>query len=498
MQGNITGIDIGDEQITAVQVRGGLKGYQVLGWATVPVQDGGLGDALKSLSGSMKMRSDTYIATIPGDHISFRNVQLPFKDTKKIRQALPFEMESMLPFPVEDLLIDFIMTDGPSKGAALAASVKREFFSEYLGSLQANGIDPEVLDVRGSSLASWLLRQTGTPDHTLILEIGVKRNTLVLCLNRRTVLIRVFSANNPSIARFASGTSDITDLKNLPPETTESSFEAMCATIRNTVHAFVSQRDTLLLPEKLFFTGTGALYPGTEDLLHRFLDMPVEQIDVSADKKVTIDRRLTRDWSPALMNGALSLVLKSTRKEEGFNFRRDEFGPERRYLGLRKVVPKIVIFLFLILSFLATDMVIDYYSLKKEYRTLNREITAIFRRTLPEVTKVVDPVQQLRVKIGELKRSTASRPATAPDSNILDLLKEISVRIPKSVDVHINRMVIDPETVRITGKTVAFNEVDKIKNDLEPSTIFGEVTISSANLDRTGKKVQFEIKIDRK
>ena len=97
-----------------------------------------------------------------------------------------------------------------------------------------------------------------------------------------------------------------------------------------------------------------------------------------------------------------------------------------------------------------------------------------------------------------MKRSTASRPATAPDSNILDLLKEISVRIPKSVDVHINRMVIDPETVRITGKTVAFNEVDKIKNDLEPSTIFGEVTISSANLDRTGKKVQFEIKIDRK
>ena len=74
---------------------------------------------------------------------------------------------------------------------------------------------------------------------------------------------------------------------------------------------------------------------------------------------------------------------------------------------------------------------------------------------------------------------------------------DISRRIPKSFDMDINTMVIDPETVRITGETDTFNTVDNVKNNLEPSPYFSSVTINTANLDRTGKKVNFEIKMQR-
>ena len=191
-------------------------------------------------------------------------------------------------------------------------------------------------------------------------------------------------------------------------------------------------------------------------------------------------------------------AITYTRKEEGFDFRREEFERKKRYFGLKKAAPKAAIFLFLILSFLAVDMVIDFYTLKKEYKILTREITSVFKQTLPEVIRIVDPVQQLRVKIKELKQSNVSRPETGTNKKVLDLLKEISQRIPKTLNVHINRMVIDTETVRISGKTDAFNEVDKIKNNLEPSPIFSLVTISSANLDRAGKGVQFEIRVELK
>ena len=498
MQGKITGIDITENQITAVQVKTGLKGYQILACARVPVEDGGIDEALQSLSGSIDLKSDSYLATIPEGHVSFRNLSMPFKDVKKIRQALPFEMESMLPFQAEDLLIDFIMTDSPARGEALAASCNRGFIAEYLGTLERNGFDPDVLEIRCSPLASWLLRQPGTPDHILLLEIGEKNNTMVLCLNRRIALIRVFSSNNASIIQSIPKDNDTGDLEGPPLEEVEACFNLLCATVRNTVHAFASRRNTLPGPEKLFFTGTGALYPKAEELLSQSLDMPAERIDMSNDKKVRMSADIVKDWSPALMNGALSLALKNTRKEEGFNFRREEFERKKRYFGLKKAAPKVAVFLFLILSFLAADMVIDFYTLKKEYKILSREITSVFKQTLPEVSRIVDPVQQLRVKIKELKQSNVSRPETGTNKKVLDLLKEISQRIPKSLNVHINRMVIDTETVRISGKTDAFNEVDKIKNNLEPSPIFSGVTISSANLDRTGKGVQFEIRIGLK
>ncbi len=498
MHGNITGIDIRGDYITAVQTRSGLKGCQILACIRIPVDDKGLGEALKSLAGSMDMRNDTCLVTIPENKVSFRNVHMPFRDARKIRQTLPFEMESMLPFPVEDLVIDFMMPDSPSGGSVLAASVKREFISDYLGTLQSNGIDPEVLEVRGSPLASWVLNQAGTPKHILVLEVGEKGNTLVLCLNRRIALIRSFTAVPalPTVSGLTDG--EVRERKDLRTEEMESCFRSLCIVVHNTVHAFISQTESAARPEKLFFTGEGAQDPGVADLLSRFLDMPAEPIDVSRDKRVRMDGRMARDWSPALMNGALSLSLRNARKEEGFNLRRDEFGPERRYLGLRKEIPKIAIFLFLILSFLAADMIIDYYTLEKEYSALNREITAIFRQTLPQVTRIIDPVQQLRVSVGEMKRSSASSPGAGPDNSVLDLLQEISRRIPRSVNVGVHRMVLDPETVRISGRTDAFDEVDKIKNDLATSTVFSTVNITSANLDRTGKKVQFEITIDRK
>jgi general secretion pathway protein L len=498
IHGNITGIDVSTEHITAVQTGSGLKGRRVRACIRIPLESGGLEEALRALAESMDLRNDVCLVTVPEDHVSFRNVLMPFTDAKKVREALPFEVESMLPYPVEDLLFDFVMTDSRSGGGVLAASVRREDISGYLGTLQSNGIDPEVLEVRGSPLALWLLNQTGTPDNILLLDVGENRHSLILCLNRRIALIRSFVAipPPPMVSDRADGGAD--DRMDLSQEDIDPFFRPLCTAVHNTVHAFISSAGTAERPEKLFFTGERMQAPLSADLLSRFLDMPAEPIDVSQDKRVRMEGGIASDWSPALMNGALALALRNTDREGGFNLRRDEFGPERQYLRIRKAVPKVAIFLFLILSFLAADMIIDTYFLKKEYRALDREITTIFRQTLPQVTRIIDPVQQLRVSVEEMKRSSVSRPAGSPENTILDLLQEISRRIPPSVRVQVHRMVVDPETVRISGRTDAFNEVDRIKNELATARLFGAVNITSANLDRTGNKVQFEITIERK
>ena len=83
------------------------------------------------------------------------------------------------------------------------------------------------------------------------------------------------------------------------------------------------------------------------------------------------------------------------------------------------------------------------------------------------------------------------------DEKVLDLLKDISERVSSDLDVHVTRMVVDPETVRISGETDTFNTVDTLKNGLEASDYYREVTISAANLDRSGKKVLFELKLQR-
>jgi len=495
MPEKILGLDISDDAITAVQVEGGLKGYQILACARIQIEgDDGLDDALMELFEQQDLRSDVYIASIPGEHVSYRNLWMPFKDAKKIRQTLPFEVEAMVPFPVDDLVIDFTINDRSERSEILAVSARKELISGYLASLQSHSINPEVLDIRCVPTVSLLLKQEGTPDNGLFLDMGERRSTMVLFLKRRVALIRSFFFKAPAFCITAD-----CDHAEIPTrEQAESWFESFCTMIENTIHCIGCHGNREVRPETAFFTGVGAQYAETEDLLTRFLGIPAQEIDLSKNRKINMEERVSRMWNPVLMDNALALSLRNGKQGQGFNFRKDEFEIKKRGFWLQKEFRIAMIFLGVILCLLIVDMGVDYYFLKERYRMLDQRVSEVFSRTFPDVKRIVDPLQQMRVKVNEVKTSDIAIPGTNPTNKVLDLLKDISGRIPKSLDVHVSRMVIDQETVRISGKTDTFNTVDSIKSGLELSKYFTGVTISSANLDRTGKRIQFEIKLQRK
>ena len=128
---------------------------------------------------------------------------------------------------------------------------------------------------------------------------------------------------------------------------------------------------------------------------------------------------------------------------------------------------------------------------------LDSKIREVFKQTFPEVKRIVEPLQQLKIELKEAKKSSVSHPGMRGEGKTLDILRDISQRVPGSLNVQITRMVIDPDTVRISAYTDKFNTVDNIKNGLESSAFFSDASISSANLDRTGNRVKFEIKLQR-
>jgi len=498
MPGKTLGIDINSDSVTAVQVVAGLRGYSIVGCDSVMIEEaGGLDEALETLSGQVDLKADTCISSIPGEHISYRNLRMPFRDTKKIRQTVVFELETMVPLPIENLVVDFAIIDQSDQSEILAASVSREYVSEYLTRLQNHGIDPDLLDIRGVPIALWLLRQEEIPDHGLLLDMGLKRNTMVLYLKRRIGLIRTLPFDGGPITRAMSNALTDNHAGTQTPEHVEPCISSFCTNVKNTLRAFEYQNDREVRPEKVFITGSGSLYPDTESLLERFLDIPVERINVVKDKRVHMGEDTAWRWNPGVMDSALALALRDNKQGLGFNFRRDEFEITKRYFRLKKEIRKVAVFLLIILTLLSADLGVDYYFLKKRYRMLEKQITGIFRQTFPDVKRIVDPVQQMMVKINEVKKSALSLPGIGDDRKVLDLLRDISLRVPGSLDVKVTRMVVELETVRIKGETDTFNTVDTIKKGLEPSAYFSAATISSANLDRSGKRVQFEIKLQR-
>lgn len=498
MPGKILGIDIDSDSVTAVLVEGGLRGYSITGCGRTMIEEGrGLDGGLAALSEQVDLKADTSICSIPAEQISYRNLQMPFRDRKRIRQAIVFEVETMVPFPIEDLIVDFTVVDQLDQNEILAASIRRSRISDYLDNLRGNGVDPSLLDIRGVPMALWLLKRDDMPDSGLLLEIGVRRNTIVLFLKRRISLIRSFPFGDGLMAQAMSKEHTERHEGTGTDEKIESLFTSFCGDVQHTIHVFGDWRRGVVEPERAFITGEGSLYPETESILERALHIPVERINVARDAKVAMDEEIAQAWNPATMDNALALALRDNKQGMGFNFRKGEFEVKGRYLGLRKLMRNVAIFLVIIVLLLIADLGTEYYFLKKRYMMLDNQITQIFRQTLPEVTRIVDPVQQMRTKINEIKSSDLSLPGIGREQKVLDLLRDISLRISGSLDVKVLNMVVDPETVQIKGETDTFNTVDSIKKGLEPSQYFSEVIISSANLDRSGKRVQFEMKLKR-
>jgi len=499
MARRILGIDIQTDSIAAVQVECGLRGYHVTGCASVMMEDvDGLDEALKALREQVDFKADTYISAIPGEQVSYRNLHMPFRSAKKIRQTIAYEIETMVPFPVEDLVVDFTLIDQSGQSDILAASVRREDISKYLAVLQNHGVEPDILDISGVPVVLWLFRQLEIPDDGILFQIGQKRTTMVLYIDKHISLIRSLAFSDGLMPEAISNSPAYGNAQSQVPKPILSCFELLCTNVQNTLHAFEYQNDIEVKPEKIFVTGAGNLYPHTVGLLERFFDIPVEEINVLGDDPgIHIDENIAQSWNSATMDSALALTLRGNKQGLGFNFRKDEFQIKRKNTKLKREIRKAAVFLIVILSLLATYFGMDYYFLKERYRMLNKQITETFRQTLPNVKRIVDPLQQMRIEITQIKKSAFFLPGIGGDHKVVDLLRDISIRVPESLDVRVMRMVVDPAAVNIKGETDTFNTVDIIKKGLEPSEYFSSVTISSANLDRSRKRVQFEIKLKR-
>jgi len=143
MSRKVLGIDIRKESVSAVLVKTSLRENRIDAHAHIPLPEAAEDDnnfktALNMLVNEINPSGCDCVVSISADHFSYRILQVPFKDSKKIRMVLPFELEPTVPYPIDDLVIDFIDLEsaGPSDHSeVIAVAVPRTELAPYIESL---------------------------------------------------------------------------------------------------------------------------------------------------------------------------------------------------------------------------------------------------------------------------------------------------------------------------------------------------------------------------
>jgi hypothetical protein len=371
----ILGIDIGKRSVRAAIVRTSMRSFEIERYLEVPVsalapgapQGRVYGPALRDLLALLPSAPDTVFAAVDGMRGSLRIVSIPVAARKRAAEVLPFELEPLLPFPLDEAVLDFQELgeqDGELK--LLAAAVPEAAVGETLEQLSEGGISPRELTLGGLSLEG-LLHFLVLPQDEAFLLVHIDSDQSDLCIvrNGRVELCRTFDEGNTSITAGA---------------------RAVHSALHQSVMKYRAEGGPLV--QKLIVMGEAALDATVVRGLGEALNVSAEPLSLPPSKNGS------GAVSPAF-GKALALAVRSLRRGRRIDLRKGKFAPTRGAQQLRAYALLAAASSLALVASYTFSIWAEYRVLAAERNALSEQLEAITEQRFGEKTSSVTRAREL-------------------------------------------------------------------------------------------------------
>ncbi len=188
----ILGIDIGSRSVRGALLKTSLRTLETERYLEVPLMNlsvdspplTGVSAAISELLASLPNPPDAIITAIDGSRVSLRRVKIPEAARKRTQEVLPFELDPLLPFPVDEAIVDYQEVETrDGQLDLLAACVPESVIEEALEELASVGLYPRELAVGAAALDGLLATLSPPPDEAWLL-LDVAQNHTDVCVVR--------------------------------------------------------------------------------------------------------------------------------------------------------------------------------------------------------------------------------------------------------------------------------------------------------------------------
>ena len=365
----------------------------------------------------------------------------PFSGRRKIGLVIGGELEGMLPFPVEDMHIDF--QEIGAGGNVLAAAVPRAALVDFNGKKRRRNVTFQSLAVLRA------LRWFKRPHQGDLVFINCSGNTTVIMAFRGPELIHLRQfVRSPQSSMLTDALQEIS---------AEGDFD-------RATYVMVSDDETLAEKHVI------------ELALGISVEVPVSDEYVGGEALPA--------WAWAGIGGAL-LALDPTGE---INLSGEHYRAMSAHARTALYVAGGLAGLGLIVLGLAS---LDYFFKQRTYQYLSAEPGRLYRTAFPKAPPVKDVARTFEERIRKLDREQGR--SAEPSAHPLTLLNEISSRIELQIDVKISEFLADEKEFALAGTTTSFASLDKIRASLEQIKGAGTIELQSVDL-ATGGQVRFRLR----
>jgi type IV pilus assembly protein PilM len=141
-------------------------------------------NSLTKLKGE-KLKIKNVVASLPEKHAFLQIIKMPKMDKRELSTAVPFEAENYIPFPIEEVYLDFEVVP-PLNGYSnksidvLIAAIPKKIVDPYVYCLKKAGLLIQALEIESQSISRALIKNQITPSPVLLIDFGKSNTNLII------------------------------------------------------------------------------------------------------------------------------------------------------------------------------------------------------------------------------------------------------------------------------------------------------------------------------
>jgi general secretion pathway protein L len=523
MMKSVVSVDLGSTALKVMELRGTWKGFEVVKAAErrLPTDTGATcppeetAQALSELLSAHAIKPTHVVSAIPAQATFVRNLPLPFRDPRKIREVLKFEIEPHIPYPVEDVIVDFAKIRNLDTGGCevLAVAVSKKVMADHLHILDLAGLAPEMVDweIFGelNSYLAW--RPLAESGPVALINLGATKTTVKIIqdgsLRFTRSIVRGGNALTESIRQRLTLTSAQAEAMKLSDrdrdrasiaETIETFLGMLAKEIDHTLLAYNTRAGEEPVQE-IVLLGGGARLPEAVPFFEAHYGLPTTLFDM--DQRLFPPSPMSLQPQAGLvMPVALGLASRQlNRRALGLDFRQEEFALRKSYDEVRGQLLSLGGMVALLVGLSLFDLYYHLRTKETQFAVLQRQVDAMFHETFPEMRRVSNAVGQGQEKLREIEANLKGvGTLSGPQGSALEMLRELARLTPQGLPVKITDLTISTEGISISGETQSFDGVDNLKKAYASSPYFDEIKMFPARAGASGKGVEFKLAITLK
>lgn len=250
--------------------------------------------AIKSLWSDLRIGSRQVVTSLPEDEVVSRLIRLPPLKESEIKDALRFEAETFIPYPLSEVSIDYEIIDEDEAGrlSVFAIASRNNIIESYLKVYKMAGLEMNALESPAVAIRRIVNESVSTKASILLVDMGEKYSDIVAVSDGKVYFTRAMSVGGESLTRAISvnlgldmasaeeykkayGMKEM-ELEGKIKAAIQPVFASMAEEIRRALGAF--REDQGKPAELLVLSGGGANLPGLAEELTKILGIEVQVI----------------------------------------------------------------------------------------------------------------------------------------------------------------------------------------------------------------------------